>query len=45
LIGQTPLELVHIESGYFPLRAGDQVQFVRIDADEFQRRLGERVGE
>ena len=45
LIGQTPLELVHVEDGYFPLRAGDQVRFTRIDEEEFQRRLGKRVDE
>ena len=43
LIGRTPLELVNVEEVFFPLRAGDQVQFVRIDADEYERRKGERL--
>jgi inhibitor of KinA len=43
LIGQTPLELVNVEDGYFPLRAGDQVRFQPIDAEEFRRRKGERL--
>ena len=44
LVGRTPLELVNVEDGYFPLRAGDQVRFQPIDAAEFARRLGERIG-
>jgi inhibitor of KinA len=43
LIGRTPLELVNVEDGYFPLRAGDQLRFKPIDAAEFARRLGERI--
>lgn len=43
LIGRTPLELVHVADGYFPLRAGDRVRFTRIDEAEFQRRRGERL--
>jgi inhibitor of KinA len=43
LIGQTPLELVHVADGYFPLRAGDRVRFVRVDEAEYQRRRGERL--
>lgn len=43
LIGRTPLELVHVADGYFPLRAGDTVRFVGIDKEEFQRRQGERL--
>jgi inhibitor of KinA len=43
LIGQTPLELVNVADEYFPLRAGDQVRFERIDEAEFQRLLGERL--
>src|SRR5262249_11269468 len=37
LIGRTPLELVHVADGYFPLRTGDRVQFERIDEAEFHR--------
>lgn len=44
LIGQTPLELVNVEDGYFPLRTGDRVQFVRIDEAEYAARKGERLG-
>jgi inhibitor of KinA len=43
LLGRTPLELVHVEDGYFPLRAGDTVRFVPIGEEEFRRRLGERL--
>ena len=43
LIGQTPLELVNLEEGYFPLRAGDRVRFERIDEAEFARLKGERL--
>jgi inhibitor of KinA len=43
LIGRTPLELVHVADGYFPLRTGDRVEFKRIDEAEFQRLLGERL--
>jgi inhibitor of KinA len=43
LIGRTPLELVQVRDGYFPLRTGDQVQFERVDKAEFQRLLGQRL--
>jgi inhibitor of KinA len=43
LIGQTPLELVDVESDYFPLRVGDRVRFRPIDAAEFDRQLGARL--
>lgn len=43
LIGRTPLTLVDVADGYFPLQAGDRVRFVPIDADEFRRLLGERL--
>jgi inhibitor of KinA len=43
LIGRTPLELVHVADGYFPLRTGDKVQFTRIDAAEFHRLEGQRL--
>lgn len=43
LIGRTPLELVNVADGYFPLRTGDRVQFERIDKAEFHRREGERL--
>jgi inhibitor of KinA len=43
LIGRTPLELVSVADGYFPLRTGDKVQFTRIDEAEFRRLLGQRL--
>src|SRR5205814_8366661 len=43
LIGLTPLELVHVEDGYFPLRAGDRVRFEPIDRMEFERLRGRRL--
>jgi inhibitor of KinA len=43
LIGRTPLCLVDVEDAYFPIRAGDQVQFVSIGLDEFEARQGERL--
>ncbi len=45
LIGKTPLELVNIEEGYFPLNTGDQAQFVPITPEEYHARKGERLGE
>jgi inhibitor of KinA len=43
LIGQTPLQLVDVADGYFPLRVGDRVQFVRIDEKEYWELRGERL--
>jgi inhibitor of KinA len=43
LIGRTPLELVSVADGYFPLRTGDQVRFERIDEAEFRRLEGQRL--
>jgi inhibitor of KinA len=43
LIGRTPLELVNVADGYFPLRTGDRVRFERIDETEFQKLLGTRL--
>jgi inhibitor of KinA len=42
IVGRTPLELVNVADGYFPLRTGDRVQFVRIDEAEFERLRGLR---
>ncbi len=42
IVGRTPLELVNVADGYFPLATGDQVQFQRIDIEQFERRRGER---
>src|SRR5205807_4427751 len=43
LIGRTPLQLVDVADGYFPLRTGDRVRFTRIDEAEFRRLLGQRL--
>ncbi|MSR52093.1 MAG: allophanate hydrolase subunit 1 [Gemmataceae bacterium] len=43
IIGRTPLELVHVEDGYFPIRIGDRVQFHRIDDAEHEHLKGERL--
>jgi inhibitor of KinA len=43
IIGRTPLELVHVADGYFPLRTGDRVRFERIDELEFQHLRGQRL--
>jgi inhibitor of KinA len=43
LVGRTPLELVSVADGYFPLRTGDRVQFERIGIEEYRRRVGERL--
>jgi inhibitor of KinA len=43
IIGRTPLELVHVADGYFPIRTGDKVQFTRIDEAEFHRLHRQRL--
>lgn len=43
LIGRTPLELVNVAEGYFPLRTGDRVRFERIDEAGFDKMLGRRL--
>jgi inhibitor of KinA len=43
LLGRTPLELVHVADGYFPLRTGDRVRFARIDEAEFRALRGQRL--
>jgi inhibitor of KinA len=43
IIGRTPLQLVDVKDGYFPLRTGDQVQFRRIDEREYAKLKGERL--
>jgi inhibitor of KinA len=43
IVGQTPLLLVDVQDGYFPLRTGDRVQFRRIDEREFGALRGERL--
>jgi KipI family sensor histidine kinase inhibitor len=41
LIGTTPLSIVDLEAGRFPIRAGDRLRFVPIGPEEFLRRQGE----
>ena len=43
LVGRTPLELVHVGDGYFPLRTGDRVRFERIDEKRFGELKGTRL--
>jgi inhibitor of KinA len=43
LIGRTPLTLVDVADGYFPLRTGDRVRFEPINVAEFGRLLGLRL--
>ncbi|MFO0822925.1 MAG: carboxyltransferase domain-containing protein [Gemmataceae bacterium] len=43
IIGRTPLTIVDVADGFFPLRVGDVVRFVRIDEAEFRRVEGERL--
>jgi inhibitor of KinA len=43
LVGRTPLQLVDVADGYFPLRTGDRVRFLRIDEAEFARLRGQRL--
>lgn len=43
LIGRTPLTIVDVEDGYFPLRVGDKVRFERIDSARFEQRVGKRL--
>lgn len=43
LIGRTPVEMVNVEDGYFPINPGDQIRFVPIDAETFERLKGRRL--
>lgn len=43
LLGRTPLELVNVADGYFPLRVGDRVKFEPIGSEEFERLRGQRL--
>lgn len=38
LLGRTPLRIFDMEREYFPIRAGDRIQFVPIDRPEFAAR-------
>jgi KipI family sensor histidine kinase inhibitor len=41
LLGRTPLRIVDLEAGRFPIRAGDRLRFVAIDREEFDARRGD----
>jgi len=43
LIGTTPLCIVDVEAGYFPIQPGDRIHFQPIPAAEFEARLNERL--
>src|SRR5438552_3815131 len=43
LIGRTPLEMVNLADGYFPLRTSDRVRFRPIDRAEYERLNGRRL--
>jgi len=43
LIGQTPLTIVDVADGFFPLRVGDRISFTRIDEVEYHQLHGERL--
>jgi inhibitor of KinA len=43
LIARTPLQIARVEDGYFPIEAGDRVEFYRIDEAEYRRLEGERL--
>jgi inhibitor of KinA len=43
IVGRTPLVLVDVADGYFPLRTGERVCFERIDEREYRRLEGERL--
>jgi KipI family sensor histidine kinase inhibitor len=43
LLGTTPLCIVQVEDGYFPIQAGDRIRFQPISAQEFETRRDERL--
>jgi inhibitor of KinA len=43
LIGRTPLTIVDVADGFFPLRVGDRVRFTRIDDRRYRELQGERL--
>ena len=44
LLGRTPLNVVDLSRGHFPIRPGDRLRFEPIDATGFRDRLGEPLG-
>jgi KipI family sensor histidine kinase inhibitor len=45
LLGTTPLRIADPDTGYFPIRAGDRIQFVPITACEFEARRHEQLAQ
>jgi KipI family sensor histidine kinase inhibitor len=43
LLGTTPLRIADLDTGYFPIRAGDRIRFEPITASEFEARRHERL--
>jgi inhibitor of KinA len=43
IVGKTPLQMVDVQEGYFPLRTGDEVRYQRIDESAFRELHGERL--
>jgi len=43
LIGQTPLTIVDVADGFFPLRVGDRISFTRIGDAEYHQLHGQRL--
>jgi KipI family sensor histidine kinase inhibitor len=43
LLGRTPLCIAQVETGYFPIQAGDRIRFQPISAGEFETRHHERL--
>jgi inhibitor of KinA len=43
IVGRTPLELVNVAEGYFPLRTGDRMQFRSITKEEYRELEGKRL--
>lgn len=43
VIGRTPLRIVDVEQGHFPIRTGDRIRFVPVGSQEFEARRGELV--
>ncbi len=43
IVGRTPLVLVDVAAGYFPLRTGDRIRFRRIDEAQYGQLEGERL--
>jgi KipI family sensor histidine kinase inhibitor len=43
LLGRTPLCIADPDEGYFPIRAGDRIQFRPIEAGEYEARRHERL--